>query len=386
MNVDWPKIRAEFPVLKEWVYLNSATFGPVPTCAVEAALGHFRRRDEQAILDFLDWFEDADRVRQKAAKLIGAAPDDIAFIPNAGAALGWLLPGIDWRRGDRILTLSHEFPNNLYYPLVLAQRGVEVIEAPLPEGRFSTQDFLALVTARTKLVLVSSVNYSTGLRLPLAEIGAALSETRTLFCVDGTQSVGALTMDVEKIQADVMYLHGYKWMLCPTGIGFAYFHPSVREWLEPSIYSWRSHRDWRQVDHLHHGVPELPDAAMKYEGGIQNFSGIYAMEAVLDLIGEIGAADIEARVLDLAEKTRQVLRSRGGLLLSDRQPHYDSPIVSAQFPGVDMSKLAVELRRRKIAVAARKGNLRVSPHFFNNEADLEKLDEALKGLSRAKPL
>ena len=119
---------------------------------------------------------------------------------------------------------------------------------------------------------------------------------------------------------------------------------------------------------------------MKYEGGGQNFAGIYAMGAVLEMLQSLGPEEIEKRVLELAAKARNILRARGGILHYDRHPHYDSPVVSAQFPGVDMSALAVELRRRRIALAARKGNLRVSPHFFNNEDDLGKLDEALRTL------
>ena len=378
MASDWNQVRRQFPVLEKWVYLNSATFGPVPQCAVEAANRHWRHRDEQACSDFLDWFSDADRVRGKAARLIGAQPADIAFVPSAGAALSWLMQGIGWRPGDQVLTLAHEFPNNLYYPLVWRERQVESIEAPLPQGRFDLDDFLSLLTARTRLVLLSTVNYSTGLRPPLKEIGGALRERGVLFYVDATQSLGALRLDAKSAAISFLALHGYKWMLSPTGIGFACIPAEVRQWLSPSIYSWRSHQDWRNVDRLHHGAPELPEAAMRYEGGVLNFPGIYAMEAVLDLIASLGAEAIEQRVLQLAAKTRDVLRSRGGVLLAGQHPYYESPIVTAQFPGVDMSKLAVELKRRRIVVAARQGNLRVSPHFFNNEEDLGELDEALR--------
>ena len=377
MPTDWQTVRAQFPVLKEWVYLNTATFGPVPTCAVEAAANHFSRRDREACLDFLDWYTDADTVRAQAAELIGADPDDVAFIPNAATALSWLVNGIRWTPGDHVVTLPHEFPNNEYFARVLEQRGVKHTQAAVPEGLFSVDKFLAEITDRTKLVILSAVNYSTGLRPPLEEIGPALRERNVLFFLDGTQGVGALEMDAHAVQPDVLAVHGYKWLLCPMGIGFAYVGPRVREWLPPSLYSWRSHKDWRNVDQLHEGLPELPQAAMKYEGGGQNFAGIYAMGAVLELLHSLGAEAIEERVLELAAKTRNILRARGGILRYDQHPYYDSPIVSAQFPGVDMSALAVELRRRRIAVAARKGNLRVSPHFFNDEQDLRKLDEAL---------
>ena len=373
----WQAVREQFPLLESWTYLNSATFGPVPLCARAAAAAYFERCDEHASLDFLDWFSDADEIRAKAARLINADPGDIAFIPNAGAALGWLINGIAWKPGDEILGLHGEFPNNLYYPKVLEQRGVRFVEMPLPDGEFSLDDFLARISDSTRLVMLSSVNYSSGLRPPLKEIGEALRGHPALFYVDGTQSLGALRMDVRAIGADVLVGHGYKWLLCPTGIGFACVGPSVREWLEPSIYSWRSHRNWREVDSLHHGCPELPCSAMKYEGGVQNFPGIYAMGAALDLLFSIGPEEIENRVLELVNQTRDVLRRRGGRLLSDRHPHYGSAIVAAEFPGVEMPVLALELKRHRVAVAARKGRLRVSPHCFNNGADLESLDEAL---------
>ncbi len=383
MITDWLTVRAQFPVLKEWAYLNTATFGPLPTSAVEAAAKHFRRRDREACLDFLDWYSDADAVRAQAAEFIGAEPDDVAFIPNAATALSWVVNGIRWTPGDQVVTLPHEFPNNEYFARVLEQRGVEYTQAAVPEGLFSVDKFLAEITDRTKLVILSSVNYSTGLRPPLKEIGPALRERNVLFFLDGTQSVGAVEMDIKAAQPDVLAVHGYKWLLCPMGIGFTYIRPQVREWLAPSLYSWRSHKDWRSVDHLHEGLPELPRAAMKYEGGGQNFAGIYAMGAVLEMLASLGPAEIEKRVLELAAKTRHVLRARGGILRYDQHPYYDSPLVTAQFPGLDMSTLAAGLRRVCIAVAARKGNLRVSPHFFNNEDDLARLDEALGTLVKS---
>ena len=124
MSVDWEAVRGEFPALRNWTYLNTATFGQLPRRATEAVARHFARRDEMACWDFLSWYDDMERVRQKAARLIHANADDIAFIANASTALGILLAGLDWRTGDRILTLEHEFPNNLYAPGLLDRRGL----------------------------------------------------------------------------------------------------------------------------------------------------------------------------------------------------------------------------------------------------------------------
>src|SRR5579862_2788642 len=116
MRTDWQPVRAEFPSLAAWTYLNTATFGQVPRRASDAVARHFARRDALACSDFMRWFDDADRIRARVASFIHCRPDDIAFIQNASAGLSLLLGGLDWRSGNRIVTLQDEFPNHYYYP------------------------------------------------------------------------------------------------------------------------------------------------------------------------------------------------------------------------------------------------------------------------------
>ena len=104
MPIDWAAIRAEFPALRNWTFLNSATFGQMPTRTVEAMQRHFDHRDELACWDFLEWFDDADKVRQSVAQLIGCTGEDIAFIPHAATGFSLLLGGIEWKPGDRVVT------------------------------------------------------------------------------------------------------------------------------------------------------------------------------------------------------------------------------------------------------------------------------------------
>jgi cysteine desulfurase/selenocysteine lyase len=368
MSVDWEAVRSEFPAVRNWTYLNTATFGQLPRRATEAVARHFARRDELACWDFLSWYDDMERVRAKAARLIHCEADDIGFIPNAATALGILLAGLDWRSGDRILTLEHEFPNNLYAPGLLDRLGVQMVECPW-------ERFYESVDARTRMVCISSVNYNTGFAPPLAEIAGFLRERGVLLYIDGTQSVGALQFDVGRIQPDMLAVHAYKWLISPNGAGFMYVRPELRARLRPNVLGWRSHRDWRNVDNLHHGVPELPTGAEKYEGGSVTFAVIYALEAAIDLILEIGPDVIEQRVLSLAEKTREIVRRRGA-----RVDLCGSPIIAARFENRDVSALAKALKEQRVLVAARRGHLRVSPHFYNNEQDLETLSDALRKL------
>lgn len=368
--MDWNAVRREFPALEHWTYLNTATFGQMPRRGVAAAMQHFAHRDELACRDFIAWFDDMDRVRASIARLVHCEADDIAFITNAAAALALLLSGIDWTPGDRVVTLRDEFPNNLYALGALASRGVEAVEAPW-------ERFYESINERTRLVALSTASYTTGFVPPVQEISDFLRPREVPLFLDGTQSVGAMRLDIGRMRPDMLAVHGYKWLLSPNGAGFMYVSPELRERLEPNVIGWRSHREWRSVDQLHHGVPEFSAAAEKYEGGMLPFALIGAMGAAVEMILEIGMDAIEARVLELAAQTREVLRACGASV-----PAYRSPIVAGRFEGRDVSAMARSLENERILVSARHGNLRVSPHFYNNQDDLDVFAEALQNLLR----
>jgi len=368
---DWKKIRAEFPALENWTFLNTATFGQLPRRAVEAAAGHFARRDRYACDDFMEWFADADGIRASIARLINAAADDIAFIPNACSGLSLLMGGIDWKPGDRVVTLEDEFPNHYYYASFLRGQGVEFIETPF-------ERFHECITPRTRVVAISMLNYSTGFRPPLPLIAQFLRDRGALLYVDGTQGLGGLQFDVESVKPAMFSVNGYKWMLSPTGAAFLYVDPEVRAWLRPNVIGWRSHSGWRQHENLHHGAPEFTSKAERYEGGMLAFDPIYAMGASVGMMLEIGPELIESRVMQLAALTRDALRRAGGKLPADRDAHFESPVVTARFEGTDARQLVRDLHARKVLVAARHGNLRVSPHFYNDETDLDRFERELK--------
>jgi selenocysteine lyase/cysteine desulfurase len=170
----------------------------------------------------------------------------------------------------------------------------------------------------------------------------------------------------------MLAVHGYKWLLCPNGAGFAYISPALRRSLPPTVVGWRSDRAWREVDHLHHGEPRLSDKAEKYEGGMLNFPSVYAMGASVRMMLELGPEVIEHRVLQLAEQCEKVLQRAGGEVL-----HRNTAVLAARFPGRNPSELSRGLEQRRILVSARHGALRVSVHFYNDESDLERLREGL---------
>ena len=193
--------------------------------------------------------------------------------------------------------------------------------------------------------------------------------------VDGTQSVGALQFDVQRLRPDMLSVNGYKWMNSPNGAGFAYVAPGLCSALHPSVVGWRSDKRWREVDHLHHGEPEFVESAERFEGGMLNFPCIYGMEAAIDLLLALGTETVERRVLALAGQCEALLRQLGGEIA-----YPGSQIVAAKFPNADAPRLARKLKESDVLVSARHGRLRVSTHFYNDESDLARLGSILSSI------
>jgi cysteine desulfurase / selenocysteine lyase len=368
VELNWTAIRAQFPALKNWTWLNTATYGQIPARTRTAVDAHFARREETACTDFLDWFDDMDELRSLIAQLIHCDAQDIAFTTNAASALSLFLAGVDWQAGDRILTLHDEFPNQVYFAASLAERGVSLLQVkPVELNEIET------LPERTRAVLMSTVNYSNGYRPDIARISRLTHEAGALLYLDGTQSVGALTFDIAAIKPDMLAVDGYKWLLCPNGATFFYVSPELRQNLRPAVIGWRSDKGWRSVDQLHHGTPTMSEAAEKYEGGMLNFPSLYGLREAVRMMLEIGTDRIEQRVLELAALTAGILRDAGAAVINQ-----NTIIVAAHWPDRDASVIARSLQAERIIVAARHGNLRVSPHFYNTEEDLERFRKSLR--------
>ena len=368
--VNWKEVREQFPALRNRTYLNTATYGQLPVRSSQAAINHFARRDRAACSDFLSWFDELETLRANVGRLIGASARDIAFISNASQALGLTLGGIDWQQGDEILTLEHEFPNQLY-----AAQCIPGVRAVICKP----EEIQERITNRTRLALLSTVNYTSGLRLDLTPVVRRLHSQGALVYLDGTQSVGALRIDCADLQPDFLAVDGYKWLISPNGAGFLYVRPEVRQWLRPNVIGWRSDKDWHSVESLHHGAPRFSDAAERYEGGMLPFPSLFAMKESVQLLTDLGIDAIEARVLELAAKLREELLALGG---SGYPVHadevLDSQILLMRLPDVDSSQLAKRLQEREIHVSARRDYLRISPHFYNDESDVDAFIRAVK--------
>ena len=173
--------------------------------------------------------------------------------------------------------MDHEFPNNLYAPLQLAAKGVRFRPVPSPPGTFDADYFLDALGPHTRLVILSSVTIPTASGHPWRRLRRSLGAAAYCYASMPRRASGVLCHDVRTTPADFLIVHGYKWMLGPSGAGFFYAPPETREWLAPTVVSWRSHKGWRNHEQLHHGRPESAGDAAMYEGGVQAFALLFAL-------------------------------------------------------------------------------------------------------------
>lgn len=363
--------RAQFPVTKEYAYLNTAAVAPLSAKARNAMQRLVRDQTEHGAAHYEAWFATYEACRAAAARLIGASPDEIALVSNTSAGISTVAAGLRLAAGDNVVVPDGEFPANVYPWMALA--GVEVRRVPKREGRLLAEEVARLVDRRTRAVSVSFVDWLTGHRADLRSIGEVAHAHGALFVVDAIQGLGALPLDVSECGIDALAADGHKWICGPEGAGILYVRREVRERIAPTRPSWMSVR--HPTRFLQYDLAPAP-TARRYQDGTPNTCGIYGLRAALDLILEIGIDAIAARVLALASLVRAGARERGLRLACEAEGSEASGITSLVLE--DAAVYAAALEKRKVIVAAREGRLRVATHHFNDEEDVARLLEAFQ--------
>ena len=358
-----------FPVARNVIYFNHAAVGPLSARAYEAMEGHARDQREHGALHWRDWYAEIDRLRESAARLVGATPREVAILKNTSEGLSFVAQGLRWREGDNLVTTALEFPSNWTPWKHLEPRRVEVRVAALP----TAADIEPLLDDRTRLVTVSSVAFHNGVVAELEAIGELCERRGVRFCVDAIQSVGVLPMDVRAAKIDFLAADGHKWMCGPEGAALFFVAEERREELDVVEMGWTN------IDRHHKflgcGTELLPDAR-RFEAGSLNTNGIYGLRAAIDLLLEIGIEEVSRRALAVAVALAEGLQSLGCRVAT---LPVRSPIVGATPPSVEKSLLwwHRRLEEHGIVCAPREGLLRFSPHFYNSEDEAARVVEVM---------
>ncbi|MBN2293587.1 MAG: aminotransferase class V-fold PLP-dependent enzyme [Pirellulales bacterium] len=379
------ELREQIPAVKKWAYLDNAAIGPMSSPARDVLSGWADDSANNGDIVWGGWSERVESARQSAARMVGAELEEIALVNNTTNGINIVAEGFPWKDGDNVVTLDNEFPANIYPWTNQADRGVQTRMVPVEDGRPSLERIVEACDARTRVVSVSWVSYSSGWRHDLDRLAEVVHSQGALLFVDVIQGLGVFELDVKKTPIDFACADSHKWMLGPEGAGVFFIRREHLDKLRPCAIGWRSVERPSEFTDL--GQP-LRKMASRYEGGTQCMGALAAMGASIDLLQSFGTAAISQRVIELSDYACERLSSIGAEIKtprdvfgSDASSQYDtnkSGIVVFQFPDQDTEALKQRCIEQGVAVSCRAGNLRASMHAYNNEQDIERLIEVLK--------
>ena len=370
------EIRSQFAALERYAYLNSAAVSPIPRSAVDAVISQLDDVANHGSEHYTDWVATKNRARSLLAGMLNVQPEQIAFMRNTSDGFASIANGLSWTKADNIVSFEGEFPANFYpWRMVRDRYGVELRLCAERDGRIDPDEFIGLIDPNTKLVTISSVQYASGFRADLERIGRAARAVDALFGVDIIQGLGAAGYDLPAQYVDFASCASHKWLCAPEGCGILYVSDRARDRIEPSFVGWISvETPWNFADR---DQPFKPNA-LAWESGTGASSLFYGLEQSLKLLTETGLGKIEKYLDELTSYLCEILAGKNYHILSSRTPGERSPIVCIQHTnGLHCSEIFERLQRDNVIVSSRVDRLRISPHFYNNEADIERLVEAL---------
>ena len=362
----------EFPVAKSRVFLGHAAVCPLPKRVAEAVARFALNctQDDQERIPPLGLLAET---RILAARLIGASPEEIALVGPTSVGLSMIANGLRIRKGDNIMVYQDDYPSNVYPWMSLAERGVQVRMMNIRElGRVRPLDILGQIDEQTRLVALSSCHFVSGWRLELDAVSRMLRDRHIPFCLDGIQTLGAFPTPASSF--DFMAADAHKWLLGPCGAGILYVRKEYQELVKPCVYGWHNVKspNYLTANHI-----EFRKDARRYEAGSASLLGVVGLRAALELILEIGVDNIAAELLRKRARLVPALGAKGYTVLqaNSAEPNA-SGIVSFHKPGTDIHALHAKLEAENVITSLRgdrAGNsyIRVSPHFYNTDAELD---------------
>lgn len=375
---DLDALRALFPVTRDWVFLNHAALAPLPAPAAERLAAGAHEAAARGDARWPGWNDEIGGVREAAGRLLGVEATSVAFVENTSVALSLVAEGLAWEAGDNVVTAACEYPSNVYPWMNLGRFGVELRMVQERDHRVPAEAVIERINGRTRVVALSWVQYVSGYRADLEAIGAACRERGALFVVDAIQGLGALRLDAAALPVDAVAAATHKWLLGTEGLALLWLGDRALDRLHPTRAGWRSMAhtfDWDRLE------IEWNEGALRFEPGTLNTLGILALGRSLDLLLTLGPERVEARVLALADRAAEGAASAGLEVISPRGDGERSGIVSVVHPRRPADELAADLEERGIRVASRGGRLRLAPHCYNTEDEIDRVLAELQRLS-----
>jgi selenocysteine lyase/cysteine desulfurase len=351
-------VRRDFPALARRVYLNSAATGLPPPPVREAVDRFYRELEEGGDVHWDEWMRRRDRVRERVATLVGAQPDEIAFVPNTSTGMNLF--------ADLVAADGPVLSDDLEFPAVTLpwiHRGTAVHFVPAVEGILRLESFRKPDAPKAATIAISHVQFSNGCRQDLAEFGGAKDDRH--FVVSASQSAGVFPIDVRRSRLDGLASAGHKWLGAGYGAGFLFIRSGLVQERPPRTVGWMSVEEPFGFDNRHYRVVA---ANRRTELGCPAFAAIFALGAAVDYALALGVEAIEARVLALNSYLTEALSRAGIAVLSPGGRHRSAETLCAM---TQPPRAGAFLQERGIEVTVKPEGLRISTHYYNSEQDVD---------------
>ena len=363
------------------VWLNAAHQGPLPRAAVEALEAAVAMKRAPHGIDDADFLTVPRNLREALGRLIGAPPEEVILGNSASYGVQILAQSTTWRPGDEVLVVEGDFLANIFPWLPFEEAGLSVRTVEPAGGVVEPEELEAAVTPRTRVFCTSWVNTFTGHLADLAGLGRACRAHGVTFVVNATQALGRRPLDVSELPLDALTCAGYKWLCGPYATGFAWFHPRLVESLTPRQAYWLAMPDDADLDLNDEGDYELRDdlGARAFDVfGTANFFDYMPWQASVEYLVDRGVERAAEHTDGLVRRLVEGLDDAGYRIEGPAEDPRLSIVVASHSDPDRNPRLNEALAEAGIDVALRAGNLRIAPHLYNGEDDVDRAVEVLR--------
>ena len=367
------KVRSQFPITKNRVFLNHAAQSPLPKTVADAM--HKYIDESSSFATYAK--EDEDLGKPFFAKLINAETGEIAVVENTSVGMNIAANVLHPKPGSKIVTTDLEYPS-VVYPFLRKSLGVEVEYVKNVKGKVLLEDVERVVDDKTAAVAISHVEYANGFRHDMRAISEIAHEHGAYVIVDAIQSTGAVSVDVKRDNIDFLTASCYKWLLSPPGAGYLYVREELIQKFEPPFTGWASVKQeiFNTTDFWDIWKLELSETATRFEVGSPSYISLAGAREALKLLLSVGISNIERRILGLTDHLIDSIKDMNLDLQTPEEKACRSGIVN--FRVENPRQVAEELGRKGIIVSARSNGIRVSPHFYNTEEEIDALTDEIR--------
>ena len=371
-----PNQRSLFDIPRDIAYLNCAYMSPLLHSAIEAGIGGMRAKARPWTITPTDFFSDVEIVRRLAATIIGCDANDISLVPAASYGIATAMQNLSLASGQEILVLEEQFPSNVYGWMELARRsGAKLKTVPRPADDDWTQAILNAINSKTALAALPHCHWTDGSLIDLELVSASLRKYHAALVVDATQSLGAMPLDINRIQPDFLVAACYKWLLGPYSTGILYVAPKHQNG-QPIEPGWANRAGSEDFTALVNYRDEYQAGARRFDiGERSNFALLPPLIVGFQQIIDWGVDAIQETITGMTD----IIANRAeenGLRIGNRS-HRAGHFLGVRLPGGVPSNLTVELASHGVFVSVRGDSVRVTPHLYNNSDDVDRLFEFL---------